>query len=83
MRYVNGIEIHAKEFGYDGCHKIYLIESEADKKKLIEYGYDILPIAELKNAFENSCGLEFISNASLTTQFVTQFEEDVKFEGFR
>ena len=81
MRKVNGIEITAKEFGYDGCHKIYLIESDADRKQLIGYGYDIHPISELKDAFENSCGLEFISNASLTEQIVSQLE-DAKFEGF-
>lgn len=82
MRKVNGIEITATEFGYDGCHKIYLIESEQDKEKLIGYGYEIRPIADLKNAFQNSCGLEFISNASLTEQLVPQFEEHVSFEGF-
>jgi hypothetical protein len=82
MRKVNGIEITATEFGYDGCHKIYLIESAEDRKKLVGYGYDIHPIADLEKAFRGSCGLEFISNASLTEQIVEQFEEGVLFEGF-
>ena len=33
---INGIEITAKHFVYDGCHKIYLINSEADREKYIE-----------------------------------------------
>lgn len=77
---VNGIPINAKEFAYDGCHKIYLIESEADKEEARELGYDFLPIEELERTFMNSCGLEFISTWSLET-IVPQCEE-ATFNGF-
>ena len=36
---INGIEITAKEFAYDGCHKIYLIESQEQRDEADSYGY--------------------------------------------
>ena len=74
---VNGIEIDAKEFAYEGCHKIYLIEDEKDKKDAIECGYDIYPIAELEDIYNNSCELRFINNWQLTKNFVGQFEKAI------
>jgi hypothetical protein len=71
---INGIEIDSQEFAYDGCHKIYLIETEADKTEAKEGGYEILPIEELEDTFNSSCGLEFISTWSLET-IVPQFEK--------
>ena len=38
---INGKEILGKEFAFDGCHKIYIIEDDDDKKMAIEYGYII------------------------------------------
>jgi hypothetical protein len=79
---VNGIEITAKEFAFDGCHKIYLINSDEERTKFIDMGYDpLLPIKELEDAYETSCGLRFIQNGDFT-DVVDQFEDDVKFEGF-
>ena len=71
---INGTEINAKQFAYDGCHKIYLIE-DADDYQEAKNGYDILPIAILRNKFYDSCGLQFISNWKLTKQYVEQFQE--------
>ena len=68
-----------KEFAYDGCHKCYIIETEEDKKGMTEFGYDVLPIIDLANTFNNSCPLRFIDNASLTKAIVPQCEEYVKF----
>lgn len=72
---VNGIPIEASQFAYDGCHKIYVCESPSDVREAAAGGYSVLPIEQLEETFRNSCGLEFISNWSLTKQFVRQFEE--------
>lgn len=50
-----------KKFAYDGCHKIYLIESEEQEKEAKSYRYNILPIEELLNTYEDSCSLRFIN----------------------
>lgn len=72
---INGQQTKAKEFAFDGCHKIYLLESENDRGEAQDCGYDILPIKELKKAFNESCGLQFISSWDLSKSFVKQFEE--------
>ena len=74
---INNIEVIGDCFAYDGCHKIYILESEKDKKEAIEIGYDILPLYRLESTFRNSCGLQFISNWSLDKQYVGQFEEAI------
>lgn len=72
---INGIETSAKQFAYDGCHKIYLIEDGDDYREARDSGYDIIPIASLRHKFNESCGLQFISNWKLTERFVNQFQE--------
>jgi len=72
---INGQRTNATAFAYDGCHKIYLLEKEADRHECIEHGYEIRPISKLKHTFENSCGLQFISDWGLTKQYVGQCED--------
>ena len=76
---VNGKTITAKRFAFDGCHKIYLLEDDDQENHAREIGYDIRPIAELKNAYDGSCGLRFISSWGLGTgnwvSYVGQFEK--------
>lgn len=72
---INGQITTAEEFAYDGCHKIYLIESEQDKHDAIECGYDIFPISELLNKYAHSCELRFIYNWELSVRYVMQFED--------
>lgn len=71
-----------KEFFFDGCHKIYLIEDEEDKKLfLTEKNYlteDIFKIEELEDIFNNSCSLRFINTCKLKP-IIPQFRERVKF----
>lgn len=74
---INNKEILGNEFAYDGCHKIYIIEDAKDKEKAIDSGYDILPITELKSAFNDSCDLRFIRNWKLDMLYVGQFEDVV------
>ena len=69
---INGKSTLANEFAYDGCHKIYLIESESDRIEAEKRGYNILPICELVETYHNSCDLRFISNWQLTKDFVKQ-----------
>lgn len=71
---INGQQTKATEFAYDRCHKIYLLESENDRGEARDSGYDILPIENLKKAFNKSCGLQFISSWDLSKRFVDQFQ---------
>jgi hypothetical protein len=59
---INGLQVTAKKFAFDGCHKIYLIENGDEEAEALSYGYRILPIGELPQAYEDSCPLRFISN---------------------
>lgn len=59
---INGLRVTAKKFAFDGCHKIYLIENGDEEAEALSYGYRILPIQELPQAYEDSCALRFISN---------------------
>ena len=74
---VNGMEIEGKAFAFDGCHKIYIIETKEDELNAKECGYTIYPIANLADAYENSCDLKFISNWQLTKEYVPQFEDAI------
>lgn len=74
---INNLEVSSTLFAYEGCHKIYLLESENDKNEAIESGYQIIGIDELEYVWNNSCGLRFISNWKLTTTYVAQSEEMV------
>ena len=76
---INGQQTKAKEFAYDGCHKIYILESENDRDEARSTGYDILPIKNLRKAFNKSCGLQFISSWDLSKDYVRQFQ-DADFE---
>lgn len=67
---INGKTYAAREFAWDGCHKIYLINSAEDRQTMLDNGYtepgDILPISELAHAWRDSCFLRFISRADLS-----------------
>lgn len=79
MMKINNIDVTAKEFAYDGCHKIYLIEDEMDRKEADRMSYNILPIEELPNTFADSCPYRFIDNWKLNKYYVKQCE-DATFE---
>lgn len=74
--YINDHTTQAKEFGYDGCHKIYLCDTPEGKAELVELGYDLYPIESLDAIYHESCGLRFISDAKLTKRYIHQFEDD-------
>lgn len=75
---INGVEVVGKEFAYDGCHKMYVIEDEADRQEAMGLGFepeDILPIELLQRTYWESCDLRFIHNWKLNKTYVGQFEE--------
>ena len=74
---INGKQTLAKTFAYDGCHKIYLIENEQQLQEARNNEYSIYPVAQLKQTFEDSCELRFISDWGLSKHYVNQFEEAV------
>jgi hypothetical protein len=77
---INDAVIDATEFAYDGCHKIFLISSAADREKMIvQGGYtdsDILPVSRLLEVWESTCPLRFISRADLTEVLVQQADPE-------
>jgi hypothetical protein len=76
---INNMETNAKQIAYDGCHKIYLIESMDDLREAIAAKYQIHPIEDLESAYMDSCSLRFINNWKLDKTFVPQFAEEVEF----
>jgi hypothetical protein len=73
MLTINNELVTAKQFAYDGCHKIYLIEDEDDYQEA-RGSYDVLPINLLRQKYDDSCELRFIYNWKLTKGYVEQFE---------
>lgn len=55
--------INARGMYYDGCHKIYLAMDDEQKEHMNVLGYDYYkPNLELlKNWFDSSCDLKFVS----------------------
>lgn len=62
MLIVNGTDVsHCLGFGWDGCHKIYLVENEAELEQAERAGYTPLePMEKLESVFMRSCPLRFI-----------------------
>lgn len=72
--YINGEQVSASEFAYDGCHKIYLIANDEGRRNV--EGYDIYPASRLPDVWKETCWLRFISPADLNSaDLVAQGEE--------
>lgn len=65
------------EFAYEGCHKIYVLESEKDRLEAVEYDYEILDMDLLERTYRSSCSLKFVSNWSLDKRYIEQCEDVV------
>ena len=76
---INNIEISAKHFAYDGCHKIYLIETMEQYWDAQSSEYTVLHISKLKKTFEDSCGLRFISSWDLSKPNIVDQCEEARF----
>lgn len=83
MRKINGIEITATAFAYDGCHKIYILNDNKSMIEAQENDYYIYDIASLPSCFIYSCSLRFINEWEGECEtIVPQGADEVVFEGF-
>ena len=83
MWVVNGQVVYAKDFAFDGCHKIYVMDDQIERKKFEKYGYDFFPIDDLQKAYEDSCGLRFISHADVEQKGFVGQGVDAVFERYQ
>lgn len=73
---------HITHFFYDGCHKIYLVESRDDIATMTQIGYtkdDLYNIEQLEEIYNKSCPLRFINTVKLKS-IVPQFRQKVTFK---
>jgi hypothetical protein len=71
---VNGQLVTGVGVAFDGCHKLYVCETQDDVDDAESNGYDIHPIGRLPDLWRQSCSLRFISNWQLNEQYVHQCE---------
>lgn len=74
---INNQKVNGIGFAYDGCHKIYILESEEDVNEAREIGYEIHPLRLIKSKYNFSCDLRFISDWKLKKRYVSQFEKAI------
>lgn len=80
---INGVEIKVNQsventrFAYEGCHKIYICETPEEEERMKELGYKLIPLPEIEKFYSSSCGLKFISNSDLSTDYAEQCKEAV------
>ena len=65
-----------KNFAYDGNHKIYILNDYDEQIKAEDSGYEIYPIAHLKNIYNRSCSLRFVQSWDLKEMYIAQGEFD-------
>lgn len=83
MRKINNVEINAKSFAWDGCHKLYILNDQKAEKEAKELGYNIYAIDSLLSAFVYSCPLRYIHEwGGNFKTIVEQAADKVVFEGF-
>jgi hypothetical protein len=83
---INGKTVTGDRFAFEGCHKIYVIDTPEQEADARDYGYEIYPIEDIKQAYKDSCSLKFISswpmNGDNFVSYVAQFEDAI-FEGVK
>ena len=85
---INGKEVKVNEtvantkFSYEGCHKIYICETPEEEKRMVNLGYELIPLSEIEKVYSGSCDLKFISNSSLTTDYAKQSKEAIFVFGY-
>jgi hypothetical protein len=81
---INGKTVTGDRFAFDGCHKIYIIDTPEQEAEARRYGYEIYPIEDIEQTYEDSCNLKFISswNDDDFVSYVRQ-SEDATFEGVK
>jgi len=74
---INGREVVGEYFAYEGCHKMYVCKDAQEVFEAQQAGYEIHPIAELQETYEQSCPMKFISPWDLDGYYVPQCEKAV------
>ena len=83
MKRINGIEVVANAFAFDGCHKIYLLNDGDAIVDAEEKGYDIYDIDGIVEAFDCACPLRFINEwGGDFKSIIPQSCDKITFEGF-
>jgi hypothetical protein len=59
---INGTAIISNGyFAYDGCHKIYICETDEEMREAEqELGYKIFPLDQIETKYKASCCIKFI-----------------------
>lgn len=79
---INGKPITQKKVAFDGCHKLYLIDTPSEEAMLRGYGYDIHDIAQLPSLWDGSCPLRFIAYADLARPLCVDQGQPAWFSGW-
>ena len=77
---INGGDHEVEHIAFDGCHKIYFINTDESKKEAKEFGYTLYtPTANnLKQIWRDSCSLKFIQKWEGFNNVISQsFEGEV------
>lgn len=81
MLKINGKEVITNgSYAFDNCHKFYILETDNEKFKALEYGYEIYPVEHLVTDLKHSCPLRFINSFNLIETYLEQGEERVEIE---
>ena len=75
---VNKKEVIGIGFIWDGCHKIYIIQTPEELNEAKRYGYtdrDFYTINKLKTIYDKSCPLRFIETFDLKNNRVIYAEQ--------
>lgn len=70
--------LHESHFLYDGCHKIILVASAEVYTALGGTLESLYPINQLQRAYENSCGLRFITSCYIDHRGEDSYESVVE-----
>lgn len=46
---------------FDGCHKLYFLQDQGRHDQAVEFGYRIYPASSIRELYEESCGLRFVT----------------------
>lgn len=55
------IERMPHQIAFDGCHKMYVMDSPEAEEEAREIGYDFYPASQVRDLNERSCGLVFVN----------------------
>lgn len=74
---VDGVNVDFQAIAFDGCHKIYLCETEKDIEDAKGLSYELHEPLALPAIWDMSCPLKFISTWSLETVVPQCYEEEL------